>query len=207
MKPALAISRLCQVLVIAASLAALAPIANAATTMAVPVTQMQEYAQVVAAEAEANKASSDPSDLIASMLKVTEVDKIMVQGGTAPPTVLIYDAQLLRLFSQHPATLAEHQRDPEWNKRKHALFAARDATLQTYSNAVMQQNQQEQQQYQDKANAGGNGHPNSCIGPMGQDVCHPKKVFRGWCPGQPVNGFETWEECPPGVRCDGYQGN
>lgn len=169
------------------------------------VMQMPEYAQAVAAEAEAAQAPSDPGGLIASMIKVTELDKIMVKGRTAPPQILAYDAQLLRLFSRHPATLAEHQRDPAWNNNKHALFAEREALLQSYSNAVTQKNEREEQANRNMADVYGNGHPNQCVGPMGQDMCHPKFIFRGWCPGQPVDGYETSVECPPGVRGDGYK--
>lgn len=108
--------------------------------------QMPEYAQAVAAQAEAAKTIHDPRGLISWMVQITDIDRMSVKAGLEPTSVLSYDAELIRMMIK-PATLDAHQRDPAWTKRKKALFAARDAALQAYTAAVVQKGQREARMY------------------------------------------------------------
>jgi hypothetical protein len=163
--------------------------------------QMPAYAQAEAAEAEAARAPRDPGGLIRSMVQITDADRTGVRSGLVPASVLTYDTQLIRMMTKTPATLEEHQRDPAWAKRKHALFVARDAALQAHTNAVVQKNQQEEQMYSNTAQIYGSFSDQQRKEESDRAAAHQDYLNRlGAVPDSPdciVTTTQSWTGCAP----------
>lgn len=103
------------------------------------------YAAAAQAEKEAATVKNDPDGIVKSIMSVTDRDRGLVDRGTFPSDVLIYDARLIDLVVATPSTIEVHKQDSNWMKKFMALQSAKAQAIKRNAPAFERRAEQQRQ--------------------------------------------------------------